>query len=65
MASIRTKYYTMPKGPDGKRHRVWHEMSGLTMMDMAAKHDNLEAVALVIGILSRDNPILEGMVCNE
>ena len=26
MAAVKTRYYRMPKGDDGKRHRVWRDI---------------------------------------
>lgn len=31
MAQAVKRYYTMPKGPDGRRHREWHDVDVMVL----------------------------------
>ncbi len=65
MATLRTKYYTMPKGPDGRRHRVWHEC-GISGHFMPAKaHLFDQGIQEIARMLAQPNPVLEGAEIRE
>jgi hypothetical protein len=53
MACVRKRYYKMPIGPDGKRHRVWHEMPGDKFFEIILKDYPING-----SLVFRESPIL-------
>jgi hypothetical protein len=54
MASFKERWYKMPKGPDGKRHRVWYEAPTMSPMMTVDYFSDMEFINLMYEI----NPLL-------
>ena len=55
MASFKERWYTMPRGPDGKRLRVYHDAPFMTLFEVSLHFEGKEIKA----VLDKPNPFLK------
>lgn len=62
MATVRDKWYTMPKGPDGKRHRVWHSIKDMLTLPQVVQNNSKKFIAALKRMNKKFDESLEFIV---